>query len=114
MIRLWLTVEDLARTRIAGPDPFAETVLSVLGPAAGIEEGLDNLLGAPRPVLDAEIDWFGNAHGSIPDGLRSLLAADSGAPRTLAHALRGYHDTAVAPYWPGIRARLERERERAI
>lgn len=155
MLRLWFTAEDLARTRLAAPDPFAETVFSVLplppgppprrrwrvrrqppaplralaglapgrgpvldlfsvaGRAGELDEGLDGLLGAPRATLDAEIAYFAQAHRGIPDGLRRLLQADSGAPRALARALRGYHAAAVRPYWPRLRAHLDLERERA-
>jgi len=55
-------------------------LFSVAGRAAGLDEGLGNLLSAPRPVLEAEIHYFVDMHGGIPDGLRLLLAADTGAP----------------------------------
>lgn len=155
-LRIWFTAEDLARTRVAAPDPFAETLFSVvplrygrhltgwrartrprispplrplLGilPAPGVmldlatvvgrcgtvEESVDRLLGAPRRVLGHEIDFFARAGGGVPRPLRPLLHDDVRTRQELAGRLRAYHDVAVAPYWPRVRAHLDGERARA-
>lgn len=155
MIRLWFSADDLVRTRVAPPDPFAETVFSMiplrggahagwrrttrrllpgpLQPLAGInpgrgpildvlsiagrsvhmEDGLDQLLGAPRGVFDAEVEYFAVENNGVPPGLRWLLQPDRGAPRPLAGALRAYHDIAVGPYWRRLHTHLEAQRSRA-
>ena len=97
---------------LPGPEPILD-LFSVAGRHASIHEGLQGLLDARPGVLDAEITYFADAHGGVPAGLRRLLWPDRGAHRRLAAALRAYHDVAVAPYWPRLRAFLDTQRARA-
>jgi DNA-binding transcriptional ArsR family regulator len=152
-LRIWFTAEDLARTRVVVPDPFAETLFSlvtmrfgrhmgewrhqvwssltpqlqpllgilprpgamldlitVTGPSASMDEGLDRLQALPSRVLDPEIDYFARTAGGIPGPLRPLLLHDRASRRDLADRLREYHDIAVAPFWSWLRGVLDTER----
>lgn len=157
-LRIWFTAQDLARTRVAAPDPFAEALYSLIplrrfsshtatmqwrrrtlaglsaplrpllgllpipgllldlvtvaGPAEGIDESVDNLLGAPRRRLAAEVGYFARDGGGVTGPLGSLLHDDRRSRFELARRLRGYHELAIAPYWPRLRAHLDGERAR--
>lgn len=155
-LRIWFTAEDLARTRVATPDPFAETVFSVVplrygrhllgwrnrtrprisaelrpllgilpgpgvlldlmavvGRSDSVEESIERLQRAPRHVLADEIDFFAQAAGGVPRPLRPLLHDDLRTRQDLGGRLRAYHDVAIGPHWPRLRAHLEGERARA-
>ncbi len=109
---------DLHRTHLAGPvggrlfpvAPHAAYYPDLLTPVEGtlgLEEALEAILSTPRSRLRQEIDLLGGngpGHGAWLDDLRS---ARTGALVELADTMRAYHQLAVRPYWPAIRARVE-------
>lgn len=72
----------------------------------GVEAGVDAVLATPARRLRAELAVL----PALPAWLRSLAEGDLTAVTDLGHALRGYHRTAIAPYWPRIRALVEADR----
>ncbi len=74
-----------------------------LDPVAGdLDEGLDLVCSTPRPVLRQQLalSWRGAARP--PSWLRALADGDIAALQIVRRALRDFHDTCVAPHWPGI------------
>jgi DNA-binding transcriptional ArsR family regulator len=116
-VRIWFTAEDLARTRVAPPDPFAETVYSTIalrgGPQADwrrhvrprLSPALGSVLsGLPgRPMLDlvSVAGW----HGDLEADLDGLLRAPAALEAEIDY-LAGVHGRIS----PGLRHLLQTER----
>lgn len=89
--RIWFTAEDLARTRVAAPDPFAETVLSVVSLRSGLHAEwrrrvrprlsppLRLLAGLhPKPGLLLDLVTLSGPAGNLDEGLEAMLGAGPG------------------------------------
>lgn len=87
-------------------------LVTVAGPAECIDGSVGSLLSAPWRQLAAEIGYFARDGGGVTGPLGSLLHEDRRSRNELARRLRGYHDLAIAPYWPRLRAHLDGERAR--
>ncbi|MFC6881781.1 ArsR/SmtB family transcription factor [Actinomadura yumaensis] len=72
----------------------------------GLEAGIDGVLATPRRRLRGELERT-PFPGGVPLPLRALADGDRAALDELGRALRAYHRTVLAPYWPGIRERAE-------
>jgi DNA-binding transcriptional ArsR family regulator len=108
-LRIWFTAEDLARTRVVVPDPFAETLFSLVTMRFGRHMGewrhqvwssltpqLQPLLGIlPRPGAMLDLITVTGPSASMDEDLDRL---------------REYHDIAVAPFWSWLRGVLDTER----
>ncbi|MFC5850995.1 winged helix-turn-helix domain-containing protein [Streptomyces chlorus] len=71
-----------------------------------LEAGIDAILAAPARRLRAELAVLPTA----PAWIRPLAEGDLAAVTNLGRALLGYHQVAIAPYWPRIRALVEADR----
>jgi|1185.fasta_scaffold68706_2 DNA-binding transcriptional ArsR family regulator len=108
---------DLARDRLAGPRSSAALrVLRPLVPASGyfpdfltpaagtaITDGINAVLDTPHHRVAAELALLGAHPGSGPASPPVWL-------RHLGEALAHYHDRALAPYMPRIRALVDADR----
>lgn len=83
-----------------------------LTPAEGLL-GIDDALGALRATpparLHTELARLALAR-PLPGWIRDMGNGDARQLGRLAGALQRYHDTAIAPLWPRIRARIEADR----
>jgi DNA-binding transcriptional ArsR family regulator len=116
-VRIWFTAEDLARTRVALPDPYAETVYSTIalrgGPLAdwrrhvrprlgpALRSVLSGLPGRPMLDLVSVAGW----HGGLEESLDGLLRA----PAALQAEI-DYVAAARGRMSPGVRHLLQTER----
>ncbi|TDC44622.1 ArsR family transcriptional regulator [Actinomadura sp. KC345] len=72
----------------------------------GLDAGIAAVLDTPAPRLRREIGRL-EFPGGVPAAVRALAGGDRTVRDDLGAALRAYHDTAVRPYWPGIRERAD-------
>ncbi|HEY8479003.1 MAG TPA: ArsR family transcriptional regulator [Spirillospora sp.] len=72
----------------------------------GLDAGIGAVLDTPAARLRHEIGRL-RFPGGRPAAVRDLAAGRRSVLGGLGAALRAYHDTAVAPYWPGIRERAD-------
>ena len=106
MLRIWFTGADLARVRVPpGPDARWEAAISL---AALHSPGDDasiaywcRLAGTERAGAAGDVEEAGNSGDTRAAG----EAQDAGNTGD-AEALRLHHDTALAPHWPAVKARL--------
>ncbi|CAL9279687.1 ArsR/SmtB family transcription factor [Streptomyces sp. SudanB182_2057] len=83
------------------------------GAARDLDSAVDAVLGTPRDRLRADLTRLAASpqrRRSLPDGSHALAAGDPDALRRLGAALGGYHQRALAPYWPLIRAQVDADR----
>ena len=85
-------------------------LMSLTGDTASIDEAVENLLAAPRALMRLELGNidFRPAHRSWA---RNLVDGEREARLQVATALRACHSASVAPYWSGMRTRLNRVRD---
>jgi DNA-binding transcriptional ArsR family regulator len=88
-------------------------VLSVVGPGADFAESLERLSAARAADLDAECAYLAGSWGEVPPAVGALVRRDRHGRFALPQVIARYHDEAVAPHWPGVRAHLEEFRDRA-
>ncbi|MER7371545.1 ArsR/SmtB family transcription factor [Streptomyces lanatus] len=75
---------------------------------ADLEAGIDLVLGTPKTRLTRELSKL--YPKTPPRGLRRLGEGDPRTLELLGEALRRYHEVAVAPYLPAIRAAVTADR----
>ncbi|WP_327692897.1 DUF5937 family protein [Streptomyces sp. NBC_00459] len=95
----------LMRT-IAPPHGSSPDFLNPPEAAQGVSEGIEAVLTTPRRRLRAEIGLMDSA----PTWLRPIADGEPAALRDLGRALHGYFDSALAPFWPAVRAQVEADR----
>lgn len=100
------TVRQLLLPLYPRADYFPD-FLTPPGDWASLAAGLDALLAVPPDRVRAEVAELFRARG-IPAHLHLLPALED--RRTLAEALRRYHQVAIAPHQDRIRARIDAER----
>lgn len=76
---------------------------------AGFAHGLEAVRRTPRSRLRMELTKLA-AENAVPSWGRSLADGEPAALCRLTSALRAYHDTALAPAWQRISARVEADR----
>jgi DNA-binding transcriptional ArsR family regulator len=76
----------------------------------GFDAGLEAVLSTPRQRLRSELDLLGAQRKSLPSWACQLADGDAETMTRLGNALRTYHETVIAPYWPEIRAQVEADR----
>jgi DNA-binding transcriptional ArsR family regulator len=96
-------IRDLVPSRGAFPD-----FLTPLAGQSGLDAGLDAFMHTPAAQVDAELEFIARER-SLPAWTRDL-ATGSSTRRELAQALRAYHDTFLAPYWPTVKAHVDADR----
>lgn len=84
-------------------------LFTLVGAAAGMDEGVERLSGAPARRLRAEFSVLSCADRRRAPWLTAAMGADPRAVRRLAAALRDCHRVAVAPYWGRIHQYLDGE-----
>ncbi|MBV1849517.1 ArsR/SmtB family transcription factor [Catellatospora tritici] len=116
--------DTVARLRPAGPLRAEVAMLLALNPpvgyfpdfltppeaADGIDAGLDAVLSTAQPRLRREIDVLGGARGSLPASVDELGRGNRSAIAELGTAITRYHQTAIEPMWPRVRAAVEADR----
>lgn len=96
--------------RLAPPFGYSADFLTPAGGAGGLEAGLGALLSTPRQRLRHDLLELSRAGRRLPPWAGRLAEGDRDAVTHLAHALRSYVRTALAPWWNDIRTRLDAER----
>ncbi|MFF2021234.1 ArsR/SmtB family transcription factor [Streptomyces sp. NPDC058171] len=77
-------------------------------PGDDLRDGLQQVLATPRQLLSRDIGRL----TAPPHHLGPLGDGDRHALHQLGHALRTYHEAAVAPQWDAVRAAVEADRAR--
>ena len=98
-------VREVARL-LAPPASGLLDLFTLVGEGGELAEGIDRLYRTPPGPLRRELSELGEPTGWIGD----FTDGDRGARQRLTRALTDYHHVAVGPYWPRIRAVLDRER----
>ncbi|MFD4553065.1 ArsR/SmtB family transcription factor [Streptomyces sp. NPDC058469] len=96
--------------RLAPPHGYSPDFLTPAGGAGGLEAGIGALLSTPRGRLRHDLLELSRAGRKLPSWAPSLAEGDGDAVAHLAQALRTYIRIALAPWWNGIRTRLDAER----
>ncbi|MEU9391994.1 winged helix-turn-helix domain-containing protein [Streptomyces sp. NPDC048324] len=84
-------------------------IASLTGNTASIDEAVDNLLAAPRPLLQLELENI-DFHPAHRSWARNLVDGDRETRLQVAAALRACHKVTVAPYWGRVHSRLNEAR----
>lgn len=82
---------------------------SLMGDTASIDEGVDNLIAAPRALMRLELANL-DLHPTHRSWARKLVDGDREARLQVATALRACHSVTVAPYWSRARSHLSEVR----
>ncbi|GHJ45808.1 transcriptional regulator [Catellatospora sp. TT07R-123] len=123
LLTAWKT-GTVARLRPAGPLRAETAMLLALNPpvgyfpdlltpteaADGIGAGVDAVLSTPQPRLRREIDVLGRTQGSLPPAVADLGRGLRSAVAELGTAITRYHEAAIEPMWPRVRAAVEADR----
>ncbi|GAB3878239.1 winged helix-turn-helix domain-containing protein [Kibdelosporangium lantanae] len=99
--RVELTSATRALFGVAPPRGYSPDFLTPDEGAAGLEAGLDAVLGTPTARLRADIERLAGER-SVPGWARQLATGNHAVLRELVEGLRTFHRTALAPYWPGL------------
>jgi DNA-binding transcriptional ArsR family regulator len=81
------------------PRAWVFDVISIVGRAASLEEGIEALQAAPLSVVETELRYTASSFGRLPGWAGGLVERHARVRRTVARALRDLHDVAVAPVW---------------
>ncbi|GAB2879117.1 winged helix-turn-helix domain-containing protein [Streptomyces deserti] len=122
----------LVRQQLPSCGPVLGSVLGPLLPPRGyspdfltpdlcgshdLDSAVDTLLSTPRACLRRDLLRLAASSGRyrpLPSGTRALAEGAPEALRRLGAALRAYHQHALVPFWPHIRAEVDADRaERA-
>ncbi len=96
--------------RLAPPTGYSADFLTPAAGAGGLDAGIGALLSTPRGRLRGDLVTLSRTGRRLPPWAGQLAQGDKDAVTHLAHAVRSYFDTALAPSWPRIRTRFEAER----
>ncbi|GAA2069278.1 winged helix-turn-helix domain-containing protein [Streptomyces albiaxialis] len=81
--------------------------------SAALEEAVELVLGTPRAVLRRDLARLAASPGRLPARPGAVRHLAEGAPESLHElgaALRAYYRSALAPFWPHIRAHVDADR----
>ncbi|MEO3809077.1 winged helix-turn-helix domain-containing protein [Sphaerisporangium sp. B11E5] len=79
------------------PGPYFPDFLTPPEAEAGLEQGIEAMLSTPRRRLRDELERLARHH-DLPGWARPLAEGDVTVLNGVGHALRDYHEAAVAPY----------------
>ncbi|GAB2593766.1 ArsR/SmtB family transcription factor [Kribbella endophytica] len=68
---------------------------------ADFDSALEKALSTPQQQVRSELDLL-SKYRPVSPWTRELAQGDRSAMRKLGHAIRTYHDAAIAPYWKSI------------
>ncbi|NUP23006.1 MAG: winged helix-turn-helix transcriptional regulator [Streptomyces sp.] len=91
------------------PRGYFPDFLTPAAASGGLECGIDAVLSTPRRQLRTELGLL-SISTPLPGWTRQLADGEMSAVRRLGRALRVYHASVLAPGWPDIAARVERDR----
>lgn len=98
----------LIRSLVPRRGDFPDFLTPIAG-QDGLAAGLDAITHTPAARLAADLDFVARSR-SLPVWARDLATASPTALTELNGALRAYHDTYLAPYWPTIQAHVDADR----
>ncbi|WP_143133937.1 ArsR/SmtB family transcription factor [Actinoplanes philippinensis] len=110
--RLPPDVADIARH--LAPAPGFVDLFTLLGASDSLAEGIDRLCHAPAGPLRDEFAFTPLDAGVQIGWVSDFAHGDRAARIRMTHALTDFHDAAIGPYWPRIRALLDNERAARI
>lgn len=93
---------------LAPPQGYSPDFLTPDHAVASVADGIDRVRATPRARLRRELAVL-SAERHQPHSTRLLAQGDRRTMHDLGTALRGYHEHAIAPYWPTIEERLSAE-----
>ncbi|GLF96928.1 ArsR/SmtB family transcription factor [Streptomyces yaizuensis] len=96
--------------RLAPPRGYSPDFLTPAQGVDSMESGIELILSTPRTQLRTDLATLGSER-RLPSWAEVLANGRPEALRGLGHALRGYHEQALAPHWSRIRAAVDAERE---
>jgi DNA-binding transcriptional ArsR family regulator len=102
-------VRELARF-IVPPEHGMADLFTLVGPADEYAEAVERLCAAPSGPLRAELGFAPLIGGHRSAWISDFADGGRAARQRMTRALDGYHEVAIAPYWPRIRTVLENER----
>ncbi|GIF23812.1 DNA-binding transcriptional ArsR family regulator [Actinoplanes tereljensis] len=102
-------VRELARF-IVPPTHGMADLFTVVGPTDEYTEAVERLVASPAEALRAELGYAPLIGGPRSGWIADFADGGRVARQRMTGALDGYHEVAIAPYWPRIRAVLENER----
>jgi DNA-binding transcriptional ArsR family regulator len=106
-------VREVARFVAPPAGPMVD-MFTLVGAADDHTEGLDRLCGSPGGPLRDEFAVTPTIAGIQSGWIGDFADGDRTARQRLTGALADYHDMAIGPYWPRIRAVLDKERAARI
>ncbi|WNF00869.1 winged helix-turn-helix domain-containing protein [Streptomyces luomodiensis] len=109
-VRRRLRTHDAQLLQLAPPVGYSADFLTPAAGAGGLDAGLSALLSTPRRRFQHDLLELSRTGRRLPVWARSLADGDKEAVTLLARMFRSYFDTALAPWWEGIRARFDAER----
>lgn len=96
---------------LAQPRGYSPDFLTPPVESADLDTALESFLGTERTALHTDIDVLAT-QVTLPAWASRVAAGDLDTLRGLADAIRRYHRTALAPYWPTIGAHVRENRAR--
>ncbi|MEV4316789.1 winged helix-turn-helix domain-containing protein [Actinocrispum sp. NPDC049592] len=87
--------------RIAPARGYSPDFLTPEQGAFGLDAGLEAVLGTPTPRLRTDVQRLA-AERSVPGWAKEVATGNRTVLRELVDALRTFHRTALAPYWPSV------------
>ncbi|MER6915101.1 winged helix-turn-helix domain-containing protein [Streptomyces sp. NPDC000594] len=96
--------------RLAPPRGYSPDFLTPAQGADCMESGIELIVSTSRTQLRTDMATLGQQR-RLPPWAEVLANGRAEALRGLGTALRRYHQQALAPYWPQLRATVDAERE---
>ncbi len=80
---------------------YSPDFLTPAGSGSDFDTALEMALATPRQQIRSELDLLGKYRRPTP-WMRELAQGQGASMQKLGHAIRTYHDAAIAPYWKSI------------
>ncbi|TDU91587.1 helix-turn-helix protein [Kribbella voronezhensis] len=93
-----------------------ETVGAVTAPATGVgefDDAVDRLLAVPRERFRTDLAQLTPRRSSV-GWVRQLSEARPESLHRLRHAIRVYHQSALVPYWPSLKAAVQADQRHRL
>ncbi|GLY38031.1 transcriptional regulator [Amycolatopsis sp. NBRC 101858] len=98
----------MVRALVPRHGSFPDFITPVEG-MQGLEAGVATLARTPAARMRTEFEVIARTQ-RLPSSARGLTAGSADAMRELVGAVRAFHDTCVAPYWPVVQAHVDADR----